>query len=205
MNHNSMASRRKIKEENVKQNASGDFIGVAYYYRNKHTGLYYCGATVKESTRKSAFKNVNCSYGGKKIDKARAEFSNWDQDWEYTPIKITAHTIDELITALDYTESYLIAFYDSYRTGYNSNQGGLGRSSRSRILVIEKDGTKRVFNSCEDVARTYTMSPGNVYHYVYKVESHTKKNGMIFLPIDDSTTMSALPPTFLTTFSITLP
>ena len=106
---------------------------------------------------------------------------------------------------MDYTEYYLITYYDSYYNGYNSNLGGGGRSSRSRILVIEKNGNQVIYNSCEDVAKSYTMSPGNVYFYVYHSEDHRKRNGMIFLPIDDTITMSALPPTFTSTYSIKLP
>ena len=41
--------------------------------------------------------------------------------------------------------------------------------------------------------------------YAYRLEGHRKKNGMIFLPIDDTATMTALPTDFLTTYSITLP
>ena len=200
-----MASRRKVSGKYVKRNDAGDYVGIAYYYKNLKTGLYYCGSTIRESNRKSIFKNVKYSYGGKKINAARMNYTDWEHDWEYMPFTITASTLDSLLDQLDYAESYLIKYYDSCRNGYNSNMGGSGRSSRSRILVVEKDGTQVIYNSCEDVARQYTMSPGNVYHYVYGKEDHRKKNGMIFLPIDDNTTMSTLPPTFLTTYSISIP
>ena len=206
MNQKSMAAKKgKIKIENIKKNALGLFCAVAYYYRCIPTGLFYCGATIDESTRKSAFKSIKNSYGGKKIDSARQSYPDISKQWEYKPIPIVSASVDELLEQMDYLEHYLISYYDSYRNGYNSNPGGSGRGSKSRVLVILKDGTQRIFNSCEDVAREYTMSPGNVYHYVYMLEGHRKRNGMIFLPIDDNTTMSALPPDFFTTYSITLP
>ncbi len=201
-----MATKKgKIKNENIKINEFGLYYAVVYYYKCIPTGLYYCGATIDESSRRSAFKNIKYSYGGKKIDDARALYPDIANQWEYQPIPIMSASVDELLWQMDYIEHYLISYYDSYRNGLNSNPGGLGRNSRSRVLVIEKDGTQVIYDSCEDVARAYTMSPGNVYHYVYKVEGHRKRNGMIFLPIDDTATMSALPPTFTTTYSITLP
>ena len=136
---------------------------------------------------------------------ARQQYHDWKNDWEYTETEQSAKTLEELLSQMDYLENYLITYHDSYRNGYNSNNGGGGRSSRSRVLVVEKDGTQVIYDSCEDVAKAYYMSPGNVYHYVYRVDGHRKRNGMIFLPIDDTATMSALPPTFTTTYSITLP
>ena len=203
MNLNSMAT--KIKIENLKKNDAGELLFWGYNYLNTHTGKRYCGVTVDPSNRKSIWKNLNYKYAGEKVYQARKQYHDWANDWIYTETEYSAKSFDVLLSEMVYTECYLISYYDSFRDGYNSNPGGGGRSSKSRILVIEKDGTKRIFNSCEDVARTYTMSPGNVYHYVYKVDNHTKKNGMIFLPIDDSTTISALSPTFITTYSITLP
>ena len=206
MNLNSMSAKKgRIKIENIKKNALGLYCAVVYYYKCIPTGLYYCGATIDESSRKSAFKSINNSYGGNKIDSARRSYPDVANQWEYKPIPIVSASVDDLLWQMDYMERYLISYYDSYRKGYNSNKGGLGRNSRSRVLVIAKDGSQIIYDSCEDVARAYTMSPGNVYHYVYRVEGHRKKNGMIFLPIDDTTTMSALPKNFITTYSIELP
>lgn len=203
MNQKSMAT--KIKVENLKRNDVGDFLFWGYDYRNTHTNKRYCGVTVNTSNRKSMWKNLNYKYAGDKVYQARKQYHDWEKDWVYTEYECSAKTLDELLSQMDFTENYLIKLYDSYHNGYNSNAGGCGRSCRSRILVIEKDGTQVIYDSCEEVAKAYTMSPGNVYFYVYNSESHRKRNGMIFLPIDDSTTMSALPPTFTTTYSITLP
>ncbi len=199
------AKNGKIKANNIKKNDQGLYTAVVYFYKCKSTGLYYCGATIDESSRRSSFKNLNYSYGGKKIDEARKLYPDIDNEWEYNPIPVMSSTVDDLIWEMDYLERYLISYYDSFNNGYNSNMGGLGRGGRSKILVVEKNGNQRIFNSCEEAARIYTMSPGNVYHYCYKDNGHRKKNGMIFLPIDDSTTMSALPSSFFSTYNITLP
>ena len=195
----------KPKEANLKKNDAGDYLFWAYTYRNVHTGLYYVGVTVNRGNRKSIWKNIKNRYGGEKISQARKQYPDWEKDWEYTEVECTARTFEELLAQMDYTENYLITYYNSYYNGYNSNLGGGGSSSKSRILVIEKDGNQVIYNSCEDVARVYTMSPGNVYHYAYGTTEHRKRNGMIFLPIDDTATMTALPPTFLSTYSILIP
>lgn len=195
----------KLKEKNVKKNEKGEYLFWAYTYRNVHTGRYYCGVTVNPSGRKSIWKNLKYKYAGEKVYQARKQYHDWANDWVYTETVFTASTFETLLSEMEYTEAYYIFIYDSYRNGYNTRPSGSGRGSRSRILVIEKNGTQVIYNSCEDVARAYTMSTGNVYFYVYNSEGHRRRNGMIFLPIDDSTTMSALPPTFTTTYSITLP
>lgn|GEM_PF-6852256 len=201
-----MATKKgKIKVKNLKKNTAGEYVFWGYYYKNVHTGKYYCGVTVNHSNRKSLWKNLKYKYAGEKVYQARQQYHDWKNDWEYTETEHSAKTLEELLSQMDYLENYLITYHDSYRNGYNSNNGGGGRSSRSRVLVVEKDGTQVIYDSCEDVAKAYYMSPGNVYHYVYRVDGHRKRNGMIFLPIDDTATMSALPPTFTTTYSITLP
>ena len=195
----------KIKKENVKTNAAGEYLYWGYTYRNTHTFQYYCGVTVNPGNRKSTWKNPNNKYAGEKVNQARKQYHDMDNDWEYEEFEFTASSFETLEGEMDYTEEYLIAIHDSYRNGYNTRPSGCGRGSRSRILVIDKDGKHIIYDSCEDVARAYTMSAGNVYHYAYGTTDHRKRNGMIFLPIDDTTTISALPPTFITTYSIQLP
>ena len=206
MNQSYMATKTgKIKIENIKINEFGLYYAVVYYYKCIPTGLYYCGATIDESSRRSAFKNNKYSYGGKKIDDARVLFPDVANQWEYKPTRVMSADINTLLEQMDFLEHYLIEKFNSYRKGYNSNPGGLGRGSKSRILVVDVNGAHVVFNSCEDAALELSMSPGMVWHYAYGGDGHRKRNGMIFLPIDDTATMSALPPTFTTTYSITLP
>lgn len=194
----------KIQIENVKTNFAGELLFWGYTYCNTHTGKYYCGVTIDPSNRKSVWTNIKYKYAGEKVYQARMQYQDWEHDWVYDEIEFSAPTFDSMLTSMDYTERYLIDIYDSYRNGYNSNRGGAGRGSKSRVLVILKDGTQLIYDSCEAVAKAYTMSPGNVYHYAYRTDTHTKRNGMIFLPIDDTTTMTALPQTFITTYSISI-
>ncbi len=195
----------KLKECNLKRNDAGEFLYWAYTYKNTHTGRYYCGVTVNPSGRKSIWKNLEYKYAGEKVYQARKQYHDWANDWVYTETVFTASTFETLLTEMEYTEAYYISIYDSYRNGYNTRPSGSGRGSRSRILVIEKDKKQVVYNSCEDAAEAYTMSPGNVYHYAYGTTTHTRKNKMVFIPIDDATITSSLTPEFLTTYSITLP
>ena len=62
---------RKINEKNLKKNADGNYLYWGYYYRNTHTGLYYCGVTINPSNRKSLWKNLKDTYAGNKEFKAR--------------------------------------------------------------------------------------------------------------------------------------
>lgn len=190
------------RKEKLKTNAAGEYIFWAYTYRNTHTGQYYCGVTVNRSNRRSLWKNTKYKYAGKKVNDARLQYNDWDNDWEYKETQMSSPTYESLLTEMEQVEAYLIAYYGSFTNGYNTRPAGSGRGSRSRVLVIEADGKQSVYDSCESVAAAFSMSPGIVYHYAYRTPSHKNRKGMSFLPIDDTATMSALPPTFTTTYSI---
>lgn len=173
----------------LKKNAAGLYEFTAYYYRNKLTGLYYCGVTVHPGNRKSIWKCLKSEYAGKKINAARKKYGVGEDAWEFWDKTITAATVDDLIREMDYTEVYLIAFYNSYHNGYNSNAGGLGRGSKGQVSVSMPGYDTVIYDSCQAAAVALRMSPGTVYYYVHTSSTHQKKeNGYIFTAVPSQTT-----------------
>lgn len=193
----------KIKVENIMKDDNQQYCAFIYHYLCVPTNSYYCGATIDEANRKSVFKNVKYSYGGLKIDAARKQYQDWNNDWVYESRVITAPTPDLLLDLMDREERGSIIYYDSYENGYNSNRGGIGRGSRSRIMIVAADGTSQIFNSCEDAAERYKLSPGIVYYYAYSSHAHLdKKMDLLFIPIDDASITVSYPPHFITTTTL---
>ena len=176
-----MSKRGRFDVKKLKKNAAGLYEFTAYYYRNKKTGKYYCGVTLHPDNRKSIWKGLTFKYAGKKLNDARKLYGVGDDVWEYWSLTITAATVNDLIKDMDYLEAYLIAFYDSYHDGYNSNAGGLGRGSKGRVSVTIPGYDTVIYDSVQEAAEALGMSHGVVYYYVHNSKTHTKKdNGYVF-------------------------
>ena len=183
------SKRGRFDITKLKKNAAGLYEFTAYTLKNKFTLKYYCGVTVHPGNRKSVWKGLTNKYAGKKINDARKKYGVGEDAWEYWEKTITAATKDELIKEMDYTEVYLITYYDSYHNGYNSNAGGPGRGSNGQISVTMPGLGTVVYDSCQAAADALGMSHGIVYYYVHNSGTNTKKdNGYVFKAISSQTT-----------------
>ena len=187
----SKTKRGRFDITKLKKNADGVYEFTAYYYKNKITGLYYCGVTLHPDNRESVWKGLNNGYAGKKLIAARKKYGVGDDVWEYSPTIVLVANINDVEDTMDDVETALILKYDSYRNGYNSNFGGLGRGSKGHVSVSMPGVGTVVYNSCEAAAVALGMSPGIVYYYVYTSKTHKKKdNGFVFDVVAPSWTTS---------------
>lgn len=183
-----MNKRGRFDITKLKKNAAGLYEFTAYYYKNRITGMYYCGVAIHPGSRKYIWKSLKCKYAGKKLNDARILYGVGDDVWEYWEVTITATTIDELIKEMDYTEAYLIAKYDSLRNGYNSTSYGPGRGSGGQVSVSIPGVGSVVYDSVQAAAYALKMSPGIVYYYVHTSKTHIKKdNGYTFQDLSSQT------------------
>ena len=181
LNLKTMSKRGRFDVKKLKKNAAGLYEFTAYYYRNKITGKYYCGVTLHPDNRKAIWKGLTFKYAGKKLNDARKLYGVGDEAWEYWSLTMTAASVNDLIRDMDYFEAYLIAFYNSYHDGYNSNAGGLGRGSKGRVSVTIPGYDTVIYDSVQEAAEALGMSHGVVYYYVHNSKTHTKKdNGYVF-------------------------
>lgn len=117
--------------------------GIIYKYTSP-SGKTYIGQTINESSRRSVFFNLNKEYAGPKINMARAKYG--PNNFEYEVIfAVEARTREEVIEILDIKEVHYIKLYDSFNSGYNSNEGGKGGShvitdvTRERLSKTTKE------------------------------------------------------------------
>ena len=180
-----MNKRGRFDITKLKKNAAGLYEFTAYYYKNRETGLCYCGVTLHPGNRKYIWKNLKYKYAGDKLNDARKKYGIDEEVWEYEETIVLVADINDVIETMDNVESALIAKYDSYKNGYNSNAGGLGRGTKSRVSVSMPGVGEVVYSSCEEAAKALGMSDGIVYYYTFTSKTHTKKSGgWVFTPID---------------------
>ena len=96
--------------------------GIIYKYTSPSDKVYI-GQTIDERKRRNTFLNLNLSYGGDKIDNARAKYKPENFNYEII-IEKEYITKEEAKSDLDRLEIYYIDYYDSYLNGYNSALGG---------------------------------------------------------------------------------
>ena len=96
--------------------------GIIYRYISP-SGKSYIGQTIDEAVRKQFFYNLNCSYGGKKIDNARNRYKPENFIYE---VLHKGDYIDEVIAKkiLNELEVYYIRKFNSFEGGYNCTIGG---------------------------------------------------------------------------------
>lgn len=97
-------------------------IGIIYKYTSP-VNKVYIGQTTDERRRRKTFFNLNKSYGGVKIDKARLKYmpENFKYDVLY---KAEFKSAKEAQKKLDELEQFYIKQYNSYKVGYNMTYGG---------------------------------------------------------------------------------
>lgn len=96
--------------------------GIIYCYTSP-SGKKYIGQTTSEIKRKSRFKDLTKNYGGGgKIDNARKKYH--PENFLYCILEENNLDEKELHNWLNDRERYWIAFYNTYKAGYNSTEGG---------------------------------------------------------------------------------
>ena len=133
--------------------------GVIYRYKSP-SGKYYIGQTTDEKNRRRVFLNLNCRYGGSKIERARKKYR--PENFEYTVLmKVTGDDPEEVKQYLNTLESGFIKMYDSLKNGYNSSEGG--------------DGTVGYHHSEDTKEHLRVVNIGNKYSLGHKRSNETKK------------------------------
>lgn len=98
------------------------YSGIIYKYTSP-SGKVYIGQTTDEKKRRADFYNMNQSYAGDLINKARDKYG--PENFSYEVIAtIEANTLQEVCDLLDFSEQYYIDKYDSFKNGYNLTEGG---------------------------------------------------------------------------------
>ena len=93
--------------------------GIIYCWRNVHNGKRYIGQTIHPKARFNHHKQYLGNYDGPNhFYRAMNKYSSMS-DWEYTIIEEVPKEM------LDEREIYWIAFYDSFKDGYNMSEGGM--------------------------------------------------------------------------------
>ena len=190
-----MIKRGRLDITKLKRNAAGLYEITAYIYRNKITGLYYCGVTLHRGNRKSAWKNKMYKYAGAKLNAARIKYGVGEDAWEYQETIVLVADINDILKTMDNVEAALILKYDSYHNGYNSTPFGPGRGSGGRVSVSIPGYDTVVYDSVQAAAYALKMSPGIVYYYVHTSKTHIKKdNGYTFQELSSHTTSTTIQP-----------
>lgn len=96
--------------------------GIIYKYTSPANKIYI-GQTTDEKRRRKTFLNLNKSYGGVKIDRARLKYKPENFKYEIL-FKSSFTSAKDAQKKLDEMEQYYIEQYDSYKTGYNMTYGG---------------------------------------------------------------------------------
>lgn len=96
--------------------------GIIYKYTSP-SGKVYIGQTVNEQKRRNRFFNLNDTYGGPKIDRARKKYSPENFIYEIL-FEIEADDIKDI---LNEKEIQFITQYNSVEDGYNCDAGGNSR------------------------------------------------------------------------------
>lgn len=111
--------------------------GIIYLYISPSCKCYI-GQTIDEIGRRRSFLNINQSYGGKTINKARKKYLPENFSYEVL-FESWFETKDEAKDVLNELELYYINLYDSYKNGYNETVGG---SSKAGYITSEETKLK---------------------------------------------------------------
>lgn len=101
----------------------------------------YIGQTINEKDRRKHFLIQKLSYGGIKIDTARAKYN--PENFKYEILETRFYmTKKAAAKELDILESYYIGLYDSYKYGYNMTLGG-GTTTGLKFTEEQKEKCRK--------------------------------------------------------------
>lgn len=112
--------------------------GIVYKYTSP-SGKVYIGQTSNEHRRRMEFGRLSQSYGGHRMDMARLKYGPENFSYEVL-FRGTFQDEKEMECILNEKERYYIAYFDSFRNGYNMNEGGAGNvgfsmPEKSRMII----------------------------------------------------------------------
>lgn len=148
-------------------------MGIIYCYTNNITKYKYIGQTINPEDRfkqhKSSAFNPNARDYNTTFHKKVREYG-----WENFTYEILEETSDEL---LDEAEIKWIAYYDTYRNGYNDTPGGRGNSGPMKDETKKKLSLIKGQLSEEEIiairkAYANKESPSEYYNKYYKDIMH---------------------------------
>lgn len=114
--------------------------GIIYKYTSP-SGKVYIGQTINEKDRRKHFLIQKLSYGGIKIDTARAKYN--PENFKYEILETRFYmTKKAAAKELDILESYYIGLYDSYKYGYNMTLGG-GTTTGLKFTEEQKEKCRK--------------------------------------------------------------
>lgn len=101
----------------------------------------YIGQTINEKDRRKYFLIQKLSYGGIKIDTARAKYN--PENFKYEILETRFYmTKKAAAKELDILESYYIGLYDSYKYGYNMTLDG-GTTTGLKFTEEQKEKCRK--------------------------------------------------------------
>lgn len=132
-------------------------IGIIYKYTSP-IGKVYIGQTTNERDRRRKFMNLNKTYGGKKIDKARVKYGPENFVYEVLE-RLNFNDPLEARDKLDELEEFYIRYYNSYKKGYNMTYGGFTtrgfRFSDEQKAALSKQRTGRKLRPRTEEEKAY--------------------------------------------------
>lgn len=132
-------------------------IGIIYKYTSP-IGKVYIGQTTEERRRRRTFMNINKTYGGDKIDRARAKYGPSNFNYEVLE-RLSLNDSSEARDKLDELEEFYIRYYDSYKNGYNMTYGGFTtrgfRFSDEQKAALSKQRTGRKLRPRSEEEKAY--------------------------------------------------
>lgn len=145
------------KKEPVPSNATTKLVGI-YGLRNKISGKWYVGQSVNIAKRWNDYKNHRCRRQPKLYNALKKYgFEAFD--------KVLIETCNRVTWILDYREMYWIRVLNSFRSGYNSTEGGRGSLGRAvsedtRKLIGNKSKLRRhTPETIEKIREARTLQP----------------------------------------------
>lgn len=115
--------------------------GIIYKYLSPANKVYI-GQTIHEGRRRKTFLNLNKSYGGEKIDRARLKYK--PENFKYEILyKAEFVSVRDAQVKLDELEQFYINEYNSYKSGYNMTYGGYTTTG----LTFSEEQKKRMSES----------------------------------------------------------
>lgn len=93
------------------------------YMLTSPSGKSYIGQSIRPEKRYTCFLNINKSYGGSKIDRARKKYGPENFKYEILEEYINEDK-EKVFNKLNELEIFYIRKYDTYNNGYNLTEGG---------------------------------------------------------------------------------
>lgn len=162
--------------------------GVIYKYTSP-SNKSYIGQTINEEGRRHKFLAENIRYAGEAIDRARRKYKPYNFKYEILE-ELYFDDNDDYVSKLNELERYYISLYDTFRNGYNCDEGGnnaaVSDETKSKISKTLK-GRKHTKPVSESTRKKLSyINKGRKGHFLGK--KHTKETIMLMRNINKKKT-----------------